>query len=376
MKSVIIVYSQIYEFGGLEYLFIQLAKFLKKKKLKLIIICFEDKINFTKYENNIKVIKLSNNQNFLKKAKNLKKTIDQINHKGMVMFCDLKSAVYAKLANIKNYNMNLTDPPSLTEPTVSRLYSKMSWRKKFQYNIKNKIFNKVAKQGIENAKNVITNCKANKKEFKKFYKIKPKIIYQGIQGHFNKRGVSCKPLVYKGELNLVSVCRLHKSKNLDWILYGMKYLLEKNHKNKYFKNINLDIIGSGPELKRLKTISKEINISKKTKFYGQISENKKNKLLSNAHINLISAVQGYGLPALESLKFGVPIVINKESRICEILKNNKIVKITKNNKSDFIENLYNYSENLKNNKISNYKVNHLPTAETWALALSKLCNWL
>lgn len=32
MKSVIIVYSQIYEFGGLEYLFIQLAKFLKKKK--------------------------------------------------------------------------------------------------------------------------------------------------------------------------------------------------------------------------------------------------------------------------------------------------------------------------------------------------------
>jgi len=156
----------------------------------------------------------------------------------------------------------------------------------------------------------------------------------------------------------------------------MKYLLKQNQKNKYFKNINLNIIGSGPELKKLKTISKEINISKKTKFYGQISENKKNKLLSNAHINLIPGVQGYGLPALESLKLGVPTVINKESRICEILKNNKMVKITKNNKSDFIKNLYNYSENLKNKKISNYKLNHLPTGETWSLAICKLCNWL
>ena len=89
MKSVIIAYSQIYEFGGIEYLFIKLSKFLKKKKIKLIIICFEDKINFTKYENNIKVIKLSNNQNFLKKAKNLKKKIDQINHKGMVLLYDI-----------------------------------------------------------------------------------------------------------------------------------------------------------------------------------------------------------------------------------------------------------------------------------------------
>ena len=32
MKSVVIVYTQIYAFGGIEYLFVQLAKFLKKKK--------------------------------------------------------------------------------------------------------------------------------------------------------------------------------------------------------------------------------------------------------------------------------------------------------------------------------------------------------
>ena len=53
-----------------------------------------------------------------------------------------------------------------------------------------------------------------------------------------------------------------------------------------------------------------------------------------------------------------------------------MIKITKNSKSDFIKSLYDYSENLKNNKITNYKLNHLPTTETWSLAICKLCNWL
>ena len=35
MKSSVIVYSQIYTFGGIEYLFVQLAKFLKKKKYQI-----------------------------------------------------------------------------------------------------------------------------------------------------------------------------------------------------------------------------------------------------------------------------------------------------------------------------------------------------
>jgi len=371
MKSVITVYSAFYEFGGIEYLFVQLAKFLKKKKIKLIVICFEDKINFGKYEKNIKVIKLSNNQNFIKKAINLKKTIDSINHKGMVLLYDVKSSVYAQLANIKNYNVALTDPPSLF-----KLYKDIKWYRKFKILMKKNIFESVAKQGIENAKNTFVMNKENAKEFKSIYKIKPKIIYPGIAGEFNKKGVTSKPLAYKKELNLISVSRLRKSKNIDWILFGMKYLLKQNQKNKYFKNINLKIIGSGTELKELKKLSKKLNVSKTTKFYGLISENKKKKLFSKAHINLIAAVSAYNLPVLESLKEGVPVVINEGSRMKEILKNNQMVKFTKNDKSDFIKNLYKFIEDLKNKKISNYKLNHLPTIKTWSFGVCKLCNWL
>ena len=371
MKKVILVYTQLNEFGGIEYLFVQLAKFLKKRKTKLTIVCFEDKINFSKYEKNIEVIKLSNRQNILKRAKNLKKTIDEINHEGLPLFYDLKSIAYAKLANIKNYNIALTDPPSL----LRQYEPKARGYKRFRFITKNYIFEKIIKGGVENAKKVIVMNKSNAKEYKSIYKIKPKIIYPGIYGHFNKEGVTPKPLVYKKELNLISVCRLAKSKNLDWILFGIKYLLKKNKENKYFKNINLKIIGSGPELKTLKKVSKEMNVSKNTQFYGFISESKKNRLFSNSHINLIPAVSAYNLPALESLRLGVPVVINEKCRMNEILKNNQMVKITKNNKFSFSKDLYKYTEDLKNKKISNYKLSHLPTFNNWALDLCKSCNW-
>jgi len=371
MKSVIVVYSEIYLLGGIESLFMQLAKFLKTKNIKLILICFEDKVDLGKYEKNIKVIKLANNQNFIKKAMNLKKTIHSINHKGMVLLYDVKSSVYARLVNIKNYNVALTDPPFL-----SKLYQNINGIRKFKILFKKKFFEKVAKQGIENANKTFVMSKWNSKEFKKKYKVMPKIIYPGIFGEFDKKGVTCKILHPKKNLNLISISRLVKSKNLIWLLHSVKYLLNKNEKNKFFKNINLRVLGSGPELNNLRIISKKLNIYKNIKFYGKVSEKIKNKLISTSHINLVSAFSAYNLPALESIRMGVPVVINEACQMKEVLKNNKMAVNTKNNQSSFIKSLDNYIEILKKLKIKNYNLDNLPTSKKWSSEVSKLCKWI
>ena len=371
MKSSVIVYTQLYSFGGIEYLFVQLAKFLKKKKIKLIIICFENKINFSKYEKNIKLIKLSNNQSVLNKAYDLKKTINKLNHVGRILLYDGKSAAYAHLSKIKNYNIALTDPPSM----IKRSRIKTKSVQNIQSKTKEFIYEKFNKYGVQNSQKVFVMSKWNAKEFKKSYKIKPKIIYPGIFGEFNKKGIHVKKLRFKENLNLISISRLVKSKNIDWLLYSLKNLLNENIKNKYFKDIILYIVGHGPETTSLKKITKKYDLINNIKFCGKVSETKKNKLLSNAHINLIPGVQAYGLPALESLRMGVPTVINKESKICEILKNNKMVKITKNNQLNFSESLLTYVEELKKSKIKKYKGDHLPTFKNWAHNLSKSCGW-
>ena len=218
MKSSVIVYSQIYTFGGIEYLFVQLAKFLKKKNIKLIIICFENKINFNKYEKNIKLIKLSNNQSIVNKAYDLKKTIDRLNNVGNILLYDEKSVAYAHLSNIKNYNVALTDPPSLMK--LYKIKTKSS--QNIQSKAKEFIYKKFIKNGVENAQKVFVMSKWNAKEFKKSYKIKPKIIYPGIYGKFNVKGVRVKNSPFKKNLNLIFIGRLGKSKNIAFLKYFLK----------------------------------------------------------------------------------------------------------------------------------------------------------
>ena len=371
MKSSVIVYSQIYAFGGIEYLFVQLAKFLKKKKIKLIIICFENKINFNKNEKNIKLIKLSNNQSTLYKAYDLKKTIDKLNNVGNILFYDEKSVAYAHLSNIKNYNVALTDPPSLMK--LNKIKTKSS--QNIQSKAREFIYKKFIKNGIENAQKVFVMSKWNAKEFKKSYKIKPKIIYPGIYGEFNEKGVLVKNSPFKKNLNLISIGRLVKSKNIDWLLYALNNLLNINKKNKYFKDIILRIVGHGPEIISLNKKIKKYNLIDNIKFYGHVSEKKKKLLLAMSHYNLIPAYSAYNLPALESIRIGIPVVINESCRMNELLKNNKLAKITKNSQLNFSKCLSSYIEMFKKKKIEKYKVDNLPTFKNWANNLSKSCGW-
>ena len=76
---------------------------------------------------------------------------------------------------------------------------------------------------------------------------------------------------------------------------------------------------------------------------------------------LIPAVQGYGLPALEALYLNIPVVLNKSSRISEILKNNPWVQITKNNEKNFIK--FNCSYKKMKSNLPKYVFKNLPTEE-------------
>ena len=371
MKSSVIVYSQIYTFGGVEYLFVQLAKFLKKKKIRLIIICFEDKINFSKYEKNIKLIKLSNNQNALYKAYNLKKTIDKLNHVGNILLYDQKSVSYAQLSNIKNYNVMLVDPPSLMKLNKIKIKSPQS----IQSKVKEFIYEKFVKNGFKNAQKVFAVSKWNAKECKKSFNVEPKIIYPGIYGAFNKNGVKVKSSPFKKNLNLICIGRLVKSKNIDWLLYALNNLLNLNKKNKYFKDIILRIVGHGPEIISLNKKVKKYNLINNIKFYGHVSEKKKMMLLTKSHYNLVPAYSAYNLPVLESIRMGIPVVINELCRMNELLKNNELVKTTKNSQLNFSKCLSEFIEMFKKKKIKRYKVDNLPTFKNWANNLSKSCGW-
>ena len=64
--------------------------------------------------------------------------------------------------------------------------------------------------------------------------------------------------------NIVFVGRLAKEKNVDLLLSAQKEIIKKN------KNINLIIIGDGPDMEEYKGTSKKLGIDKNTFFTGKV----------------------------------------------------------------------------------------------------------
>ena len=106
----------------------------------------------------------------------------------------------------------------------------------------------------------------------------------------------------KNKYLFLSIGRLVKYKGYE---YSIKALNELDINFEYY------IIGAGPLKKDLKNLIKKLNLDKKVFLLGEISEEEKNKLLSESDIFLfpsISKAEAYGLVQLEAMSYGLPIV--------------------------------------------------------------------
>lgn len=356
-KKIIIFYPYINTFGGIEKLICTLAD-----GIDLSLVCFYDKINLKKFNSKIDIVKL-NPKHYLDKIFTLRNFFKKNLVKGYPLMWGYKASFFAYLAQLKNYAVFIDDPPSLL--SSARQNSNRSF---FKY-IRKKIANYIDFKSINLAKHRITQTKRNAIELKNYFNCNFIFFYPGLK---NKIFTSYqKP---NKMIRLLSISRLEKSKNIEWIIRAIEKYKLKNAKN--FKNIDCSIIGTGPNELYLKELIKNKSLEKNIKFKGFISEKSKQNFLKKNHVFLIPAVQGYGLPALEAISFSNKLIINKELRISELLKKNQNIFICKNNFADF----YNKFEILINNKNvyrfnSNSKIN-LPKENDWQKSIYNICNWI
>jgi glycosyltransferase involved in cell wall biosynthesis len=363
MKKVLIFYPYITAYGGIEENIITLAKKLHQKRIQLNLLCFYDKLSINKYYKHIKVIRLGN-ENYLLKIIKLRIFLKNYDKKftGLALFLGYKSAFFGAIINFKNYVLHLDDPLSLL--SMEKKINKNLF-KKFQENIVHQINN----TGIKNAITRITTTNRNALEFLKDHGQKFEVNNIGVK----KINYYVKKKKYI--LNLLSISRIEISKNIEWIIDGFYELLKIKKIKKYYNKTNLFIVGIGPDIERLKKIVSKYKINEHVHFLGFISEQKKNQLLSNSNFSLIPAVQGYGIPVLESLIRKIPVVINKETRISEILKKNPWVMISENNKEDFINKMIDHIDKLHLKLPNESFLKKLPSQNEWSTKIFQYCKW-
>lgn len=112
-----------------------------------------------------------------------------------------------------------------------------------------------------------------------------------------------------GSFNIVFVGRLAKEKNVDLLLSAQKEIIKKN------KNINLIIIGDGPDMEEYKETSKRLGIDKNTFFTGKVPWEEVPLYYRIADVfATASTTETQGLTVIEAMAASVaPICIDDES---------------------------------------------------------------
>ncbi len=100
---------------------------------------------------------------------------------------------------------------------------------------------------------------------------------------------------------LVSVGRLVKRKGFSQLLQAMALLPEND--------VELLIVGEGPERETLLTKAKKLGLMDRVKFLGYQSNEKKFQYLANADLYVLSSFhEGFGIVLQEAMQVGLPIV--------------------------------------------------------------------
>ncbi|MFW6008542.1 MAG: glycosyltransferase family 4 protein [Nanoarchaeota archaeon] len=162
------------------------------------------------------------------------------------------------------------------------------------------------------------------------------------------------------ELKLISVCRLLKLKNLDWVIKELALLNEEGY------NFQYSIVGDGPEMRNLKSMTKKFNLEDKIIFYGFQDKEVVSSLLKQSNIFIMpSYPETLGRAFLEAAASDCICIGHRNTGIDGLFKNKESAIFV--DRSDFSDELRNLFKNFSSDYVRNYLINSRKIVEqlTW-----------
>jgi glycosyltransferase involved in cell wall biosynthesis len=178
------------------------------------------------------------------------------------------------------------------------------------------------------------------------------------------------------QLRIFSVCRIEANKRIDWILRSLAELEQAEPPLSARIDWKLDLAGSGSLIPSLQEMARTLGIDNRIHFHDFVSDEDLEQLYASAHLFLMPAVQGYGIPAIESLQRGIPILLHRESGVSDILLDTPWATVLTGGEDRMTAALRAAINAVLEGKHHSIAQPHLPTEDEWAEQVATLCNWL
>jgi glycosyltransferase involved in cell wall biosynthesis len=119
-----------------------------------------------------------------------------------------------------------------------------------------------------------------------------------------------------------------------------------------------------------------LGISSRVHFHGFLSDEALGKLYDLAHLFLMPAIQGYGIPAIESLQRGIPVLLHRESGVSDILLDTPWATVLTGGEPSMLPALRSAIDGVILAKHGSITQPQLPSEDEWAEKVARLCDWV
>ena len=365
-RAVPLFMSEIEAMGGAERSILALGRWLHGHGRPSYLLTFVDHIGLEKSADfPLPTVDLKTPEGFRRKLGALRAHLRDVSPSAPAMMTSgYQPALYASLATKGRSHCLMHDTPSLFSPPEKR-----SMKQKLRLSASNWLIGRGMRRG--GGRMIVTSEFLRDECFRDFG-VKAEIARMGGLG--NAAAPRYRPV--EGVLRMLSVCRIEANKRIDWILDSLAELERATPPLSQRIDWRLDLAGGGGQLGLLQDRAAALGIGHRVHFHGFVPDEELEQMYEAAHLFLMPAVQGYGIPAIEALQRGIPVLLHRDSGVSDVLLDTPWAVVLHGGQESVRPALEKVIRTVLQGELREVAPPALPTEASWAEQVAGTCGYV
>ena len=365
INSHAIVLTEVVEMGGAERSCLALARWLYERGMPSHFVTYQDKVGLERFADHpLPVVQLRPKMKALQKVKALRNYFTEKPTAPKPLMSGYQPALHASLAGLCGFHCLMHDTPSL--------FSSAAKRQSMKKRTSRWVSDKATSRGLQSGGRTIVTSEYLMSETHRVFGVEPAIARMGglkQASDFRMRPVS-------DSLAMLSVSRVEANKRIDWMIRSLATLEQAAEPLSKKIDWRLDVTGKGSALEAMRSLANDCGIVNRVHFHGFVSDEQLAQLYDAADLFLMPAVQGYGIPAIESLSRGIPVLLHRESGVSDILLKTPWATVIEGGEESMTPGLVQAIDKVLQGRHLTVSLPELPTEDSWAEQVAHLCGWV
>jgi len=363
-----IVLTEIEAMGGAERSVLALSRWLYQRNIPNHIVTCVDRIDLASHAGHpLEVIQLRPPMRARHKILALRRYFaSQPITVPKPLMSGYQPALHATLAGLRGFHCLMHDTPSLFENPEDPS------TRAFKHRLARRLSDTITGYGLRSGGHTIVTSEFLRRECRRLFNLHTDIARMGGL----TAATTFRPRPVTTELRLLSVSRIESNKRIDWLLRALSALEEETPALSSRIDWRLDIAGRGSALEAMQHLAASLNLGVRVHFHGYIPDEDLEDLYDNAHLFLMPAVQGYGIPAIEALSRGIPVLLHRDSGVSDILRTTPWATVIEGSEDSMLPGLRRAIDTTVTGAHLTSPLPSLPTEDKWAERVATLCNWI